>query len=862
MNGNISLDLEQSRCISFPSFHTFSKKFSIPSNEAKIACVSNEEFIHCAGNSLRISTLSSTSFSSNSFSPTPSDDKYSYPKRNKQQNRLNEQEHTKIKWSDSKRGFSCFDYHCQLKKIAYSPKKMKPDIYVESYPEWKSLCKLSNGAELEYEGLSFNREGNRIAAFGKNKLDAKIWIWKLRDGEISDDIKYDQDCEQVSESSPFLTIEVEKQCTICSFNPSNHDQLAALFANRSKVRIYQISYILDEVKTNYIDCVSPTLNEEPNQLDGSIIYDGDYDFENGEQQGLAGPYITFTWEIKNHLLVSTKYGSIFIFDSSTANLLHEFNAIEKDIHKPINSKIYVYVTKIVLVRNYIILGFNNGVIQCRKRSLEINRQIIGDVILQRDTGTMIVEISLSPHFDQVITSLMDGSIFRFDLNHFHSGKEYNKHKCDVNENNSVCEKEYWGKQDSATFHQSIVTALSPLFLAGREAFPVIISGGADGFVKVLYDSNNLSLKVRNCFCKCLASLNLRTIITCVATLEGYPVFCVGTADGIVRFVHVAKEKKSKDNRDNTKRVIMSVLKEEKLCSDPLTTIKYNTNLKRIAIGSYKAGSVYVLSTEPHEMNIIGRITSSDSLPLVSLSWGCEEVSFLIIGFSNGIVSCFDTQKISSSLDPTLPLWSHQLDGVRYLNGLTQSCKLGDDQFLFAVHNDFRGVECFQITNDHYNDAEGVIEKRSAVMSGQTGGSCMSVNSRTCTLVTGSLSGDINIFKVRRNGGLDLTNSYTIHTGPVTTIAFSADGLRLYTAAGDGSTFVFDLCGTCGYEPLQSSYEFDHLVSYTPLYDFKNCAYKNIITAYTISYTFFLCLKIIRYLIVLELITRNPNQSLN
>ena len=102
----------------------------------------------------------------------------------------------------------------------------------------------------------------------------------------------------------------------------------------------------------------------------------------------------------------------------------------------------------------------------------------------------------------------------------------------------------WGKVCNVKFHQAIVTSVTSLLLAGKAAYIIILSSGSDVIVKMWHDSPVGLSNGNNNFRCIMASLELESAVTCMVSLEGYPVFCVGTANGILRFVHVSRKKGS------------------------------------------------------------------------------------------------------------------------------------------------------------------------------------------------------------------------------------------------------------------------------------------------------------------------------
>jgi len=786
MASDMNLDLDSSCCLSLPSKEILPNNFKQNSMNAKICAVTKNKILHCSGNSLRVTELDFLSKTMN----------YS------NQNSLFEndmtgdkEEYDTIKWGDCGRGFSCFEYHSKGKRVAHSQRKLNPIINIDSFPNWDSICTLGHGAKVEYAGIAFDLEGNQIAAFGRQQIDGKVWIWKINDDTCNDN----------STLHPFVTIELENLCCSCMFNPSNNMQLALLSSDGMCIRINEFSFVLDKVEVHYNDCILSELkktNQSSNIIKKENVNENPLDTNKNY-------FKTFVWGSNNLLLVSTKHGSIYIFDGVTGECLNMIplkNADSLKVHEQ-----QTFVTKILLTRNSIIFGFNDGSVECRHHVSDKNCNIIGSIQKKGSIGSKLLDMSFSPNFDYLFVLSQDGAFHMFDFEYMHKIENEETGAKAKQLEDVKCSK-LLGVCISNLFHQSIITGLSPLMLAGKSAYSIMLSGGLDGKVKVWKDSVAPSLQGGNNFPHCIATLDLKSPLTSIVDLNGYPIFCAGTSDGKIVFVHVGRKLGSMNASETSRNVIMTIIKEQKLCLHALTHMKYNSKSRRLAVGSSSLGLVFILNTEPQELKVLGVASTPDSSQLASIAWRNDEPSYLLVGNKTGKLSCYDTSTMIGERKPILPLWAYQLPGVRNLFDFSQSFKLGESKYLFVAHNDCNGIECFEMPEGPINVSKSLIQRVRFVKCGNKGGSFILMSPRAGIMITGSLNGDINLFKCRKNGQLELMSTHHVHNSKVVSIALTGDALRLYSSGMDASSFYFKINDFDGHEILKSSYEFDHLVS--------------------------------------------------
>ena len=74
-------------------------------------------------------------------------------------------------------------------------------------------------------------------------------------------------------------------------------------------------------------------------------------------------------------------------------------------------------------------------------------------------------------------------------------------------------------------------------------------------------------------------------ITAIETFQGYPVCAVGSADGCINFVYIARRKEGVNTLNgaynSTIAVDLIVLKSELLSSTPITSLTFSTKMKKV-----------------------------------------------------------------------------------------------------------------------------------------------------------------------------------------------------------------------------------------------------------------------------------------
>ncbi|GMH66945.1 hypothetical protein TrRE_jg1783, partial [Triparma retinervis] len=82
-------------------------------------------------------------------------------------------------FSNTGRGVSAFAYSLKYKRLAYSGRRLNPNIDIVKWPgEGEAVCTIEGGTEIEYADMSFSRCGSLLAAVG-GVPDLKLMIWRI-----------------------------------------------------------------------------------------------------------------------------------------------------------------------------------------------------------------------------------------------------------------------------------------------------------------------------------------------------------------------------------------------------------------------------------------------------------------------------------------------------------------------------------------------------------------------------------------------------------------------------------------------------------------------------------------------------------
>ena len=330
---------------------------------------------------------------------------------------------------------------------------------------------------------------------------------------------------------------------------------------------------------------------------------------------------------------------------------------------------------------------------------------------------------------------------------------------------------------------------------------LLLTGGCDGKVRVMKDSP-LATNEICCLQSTLACIDIGSPVTSLAALKGYPVCAVGSADGVVRFIHVGKNKdRNEAEIPGNIPIDIIVLKSEVLSFTPITSLDFASKTKKLVAGCFESGKAFVLCTEPTNLHVLGVVETPDKSPLCSTCWCTQNSSHLIIASQSGSISCFDTISMCFSPDPLRPIWEISLDDISHIRGVA-ILEHDEDKIAYVVHPDIKGFHSFEIKSEK---AE-VDKKNSHIFSANQ---CSCIFMEDPFLMVGSKGGEIFIFQFKNDKTLQQITTMKAHAGPVLAMTMSADQSRLYSSSIDGTLKVFSV--STPKDILQSAYEYDYLV---------------------------------------------------
>ena len=755
-------DMEStSYCLSVPPLSSCTlKDFSAQGHHSlnrQILFVSENEIIYPAGNALQITKL-----------PIPSNDS----KRSKDEIFSELTRHSRntdgslfVK-ADLGRGFSSLCYNRYRMRVAYSPRSTNPCILVKALKDQKLLCKIKEGAKLEYADICFNQTGSKLAAIGKGEIDAILFVWSIEERKLLED---DQDMKHF----PFKAVlmaryELKYAVSQCLFNPSDDSYISLLHSDRKSVTICQLSKFIDQFKVTERCYRLPKDMETDDHL----------------------PKISaVAWEAQNQLLVGTSCGSIHVIIETSRKM--------KTIQRQDNVKEYGAVRSIIISATSRIVGFEEGKLVFVKRHKKSEPLLTITVDKKVSMQKKISGVLSDPSFTSILLFTPSGELYTYLFDK--SKNDYAKQIIRDNETN----KETDSKGIAITF-PSIISSLAPLVITGKASVSLLLCGGCDGKVKVLKDSH-MKKKESYVLQSTIASLDIKSPVTCLETLQGYPVFAVGSADGCLRFVYVGRRKDSGNVGINGVLPIdMIVLKSEFLSFTPITSLAFATKTKKLVASCYESGQAFVLCAEPNNLHVLGMVKTMGGNPLCATSWCTQNSSHLLIGSQDGNISCFDTSSMSFSPDPLEPLWECSFDTTLFIKAIVITGHIGG-KIAYVAHTGVKGFDTYNITT--CSNVFKTEKKQSYYCFSKH--CCCLVNTNGL-LLAGSVSGEIAIFECGKGSKLTQIFAKKNHTGPILAMSLSSDKSQIYSTSLDGTLYNYSI-GDPQYIP-QSAYEYDYLVS--------------------------------------------------
>lgn len=782
--------MEPSICLSLPplsSSATDNEKDASLTEQQRFIFVTENDFIHAAGNILQISSLPKSQCIDSPLDHLQSDISALSGQFFNANYRLITEEGVKFTEAKLQRGFSCFAYNSYKGRIAYSPRGTSPSIYVKSLSCRKLLSVIKGGASIEYADLRFNNDGSKIVAVGKGNIDSTLFVWSFKKNTSNVD----------GEKNPFtytasliVSHSIKNAALRCLFNPLNGDEIGIHSSDRASISIYRLTKFIGRHRVHEKCCITAQeLRSSRNFADVSIT--------------------TFSWASENRLLLGTSNGSVF----ETKNFCEQPAAL----FSPEEGTILGAVQKIIVTSLYLIVGFTRGKLLWWERAKKITCFTLNDAVFEACMDGNLLDFACSPDFTRILAFGKQG-----DLHVYWANAKINTKKINNMSSNSdpildtdkiimsltsdhICpERMNVGK--CAQVHEKIISAISSIVLTGNATIHLLITGDIGGLIRGwrCTDVSGSKCHLQNA----IAELNIGSPVTCLEAIDGYPIFVIGSVDGGVRFVHVGKKKDKIHTIDSGINIEMTVIKSVLLSVAPVTRIAFNSDTKKIAAGCFKSGQVFVLCAEPSNLHVIGVVEVSDKTSLASIMWCKNNLSHLIIASCGGEVSCFDTTTMCFTPEPVPALWTCRLEDVRAVKEIAIMPSMDSATLpMYVIHDGVNGFDCYEAA---IGSDCNVITRKIRIAGISKEGNHLTVNTKLRLLVLGSAAGEIHIYHQEMNQPMTIIHSWKFHNGPVLSVAFSADSSYLYTTSSDGCIFVLNIGQRNAV--LHSSHEYDYLVS--------------------------------------------------
>ena len=718
------LTMESATCLSIPplsqSRNHEDLHFTQP--RSRFLVVSENEILHAAGNTLRLSPLpnignhaaTDSNASSANYSMCGGIDD------------IDELERTSIfAEAERGRGFSCIAYDSYRRRVAYSPRKPRPSIYIKTTTGRHVLCEIQGGVTIEYQDVCFNRNGSRLAAIGRGTLDSKLFVWDLTTNKGNEN---GDQCKMV----PLLIASHSFQCSVskCLFDPSNENVISILASDHKTIIKSQLSKFVGKHK------VTESLYDIPSGLKNIDVH-----------------ISTVSWESNSRLLIGLEDGSILIVQDSVA-LPETYQVKTEGIGRGA-------VRTITISSMYILVGFQNGKLLWFRR-LESLKVSLSNHEFEADLGSDIMQVANTPDFETVVAYTAKGELCTYWV-------DADKNK----KSNDAMNKEM--SRGCSRYSEGVVTGVACIVLVGKAGVSVFVTGNSNGSIKVWRDKENVNMAY-----DMLGCVETGTPITAIEPLKGYPVFAVGFADSSVKFFHVGKRKSGSHVMNGAVEVDLTMIKSEVLDLSPVTHLAFNEKTKKLAAGCYESGQVFVLCTEPSNLHVIGVLENKANL--ASMSWSESQPSHIFVGTSTSSLSCFDTLPLCFTPEPLKPLWTCNLSSV--VRGLVTTSTLQNEASTLCICNRSKGIDFYDVclsqqgceVKHKYHDVDFANEVTCLLIDGSR-------------IFAGTKTGELAIFEPTERDDFDVQLTSRLHCSPVVAICISSDGSRLYSSALDGSVFV-------------------------------------------------------------------------
>ncbi|XP_069756502.1 cilia- and flagella-associated protein 43 isoform X2 [Narcine bancroftii] len=320
-----------------------------------------------------------------------------------------------------------FTANCTRGVVAFAQKKLKPSIYLYSFPEMTETAVLTDGAELEYTLLDFSYSGSYFASFSSIP-DFRLTIWNWKTG-----------VRLCGESV------LRMQADILCFNPMN--QLQLCLASTNNLLVWNIEpcndyHILKQVNVKLpAEDGSATFSEDfvmspdcsaltyygPKMLisaQAGLVGDMARTFVPREFQKKIVQPVSVCWTPTSDLYVGCKKGYLLQVDADIhkafllgAPLFEQSDEKMEKAKEPMSTiKMNVHLTLQPNSVNSLALGTrglftagNDGKLYCIKvkpQTLEVEECW--------STNTPIRNITFSPDYKSLLIATEEGSVYIYD----------------------------------------------------------------------------------------------------------------------------------------------------------------------------------------------------------------------------------------------------------------------------------------------------------------------------------------------------------------------------------------------------------------------------------------------------------------
>lgn len=338
-------------CLSIPCFAQSQNREEVLQDHccSRVVVISEKQYLHVAGNTIRVSPLPKTETNLDNNFRFNSGDGYNLEEDGKD---------IIFAAADLRRGFSCMTYNAFKRRVAYAPRNTSPSIFLKSVAGRQILCEIKGGVTIEYQDLCFSRNGTRLAAIGRGMIDANLLVWDL----VTND----------NGITPVLisTHSFQQSVARCLFDPSNQNSIAILTSDSQVVIRFHLSKFVGTHKVSKIIHHSPS-----------------------DAMNTKTCVTSISWETEGRLILGLGDGSIIVYQDT---ILSEFHHIK---HEGLGAGA---VRGIIICSKYIIIGYEDGKLFWFHRLDDFKKSTLSNSILEADIGGDISLMTNSPDYDLVV----------------------------------------------------------------------------------------------------------------------------------------------------------------------------------------------------------------------------------------------------------------------------------------------------------------------------------------------------------------------------------------------------------------------------------------------------------------------------